>query len=112
MNRTYLLRWSVIGVVWLAAAAVGLHGASADLPVMDGVPTAEPEAVGMSSERLERLDRVMRAYIDRGEVAGVVRTSEVTRNLAFGGEDNRTLFMTPGDSLWSMRVKTPGIGAF
>ena len=47
-----------------------------------------------------------------GEVAGVVRTTEVTRNLAFGGEDNRTLFMTPGDSLWSMRVKTPGIGAF
>ena len=47
-----------------------------------------------------------------GEVAGVVQTSEVTRNLAFGGEDNRTLFMTPGDSLWSMRVKTPGIGAF
>ena len=47
-----------------------------------------------------------------GEVAGVVRTSEVTRNLAFGGGDNRTLFMTPGDSLWSMRVKAPGIGAF
>ena len=47
-----------------------------------------------------------------GEVAGVVRTSEVTRNLAFGGADNRTLFMTPGDSLWSMRVNTPGIGAF
>ncbi len=47
-----------------------------------------------------------------GEVAGVVRTSEVTRNLAFGGPDNCTLYMTPGDSLWSMRVKTPGIGAF
>ena len=47
-----------------------------------------------------------------GEVAGVVRTSEVTRNLAFGGPDNRTLYLTPGDSLWSMRVQTPGIGAF
>ena len=47
-----------------------------------------------------------------GEVAGVVRTSEVTRNLAFGGPDNRTLYMTPGDSLWKMEVKTPGIGAF
>ena len=47
-----------------------------------------------------------------GEVAAVVRTSEVTRNLAFGGPDNRTLYLTPGDSLWSMRVKTPGIGAF
>ena len=47
-----------------------------------------------------------------GEVAGVVRTSEVTRNLAFGGPDNRTLYLTPGDSLWSMPLKTPGIGAF
>ena len=47
-----------------------------------------------------------------GEVAGVVRTGEVTRNLAFGGPDNRTLYLTPGDSLWSMQVKTPGIGAF
>jgi gluconolactonase len=47
-----------------------------------------------------------------GEVAGVVRTSEVTRNLAFGGPDNRTLYMTPGSSLWRMRLKTPGIGAF
>jgi gluconolactonase len=47
-----------------------------------------------------------------GEVAGVVRTSEVTRNLAFGGPDNRTLYMTPGSSLWRMQLKTPGIGAF
>ncbi len=46
-----------------------------------------------------------------GEVAGVVRTTEVTRNLAFGGPDNRTLYMTPGDSLWRMQVTTPGIGA-
>ena len=47
-----------------------------------------------------------------GEVAGVVRTTEVTRNLAFGGPDNRTLYMTPGSSLWRMQLKTPGIGAF
>ena len=47
-----------------------------------------------------------------GEVAGVVRTSEVTRNLAFGGPDNCTLYMTPGSSLWKMDVQTPGIGAF
>ena len=47
-----------------------------------------------------------------GEVVGVVRTTEVTRNLAFGGADKRTLYMTPGDSLWKMDVKTPGIGAF
>ena len=47
-----------------------------------------------------------------GEVAGVVPTGEVTRNLAFGGPDFRTLYMTPGSSLWKMEVKAPGIGAF
>jgi gluconolactonase len=47
-----------------------------------------------------------------GEVVGVVRTAEVTRNLTFGGPDFRTLYMTPGSSLWKMEVKTPGIGAF
>jgi gluconolactonase len=47
-----------------------------------------------------------------GEVVGVVRTAEVTRNLAFGSPDFRTLYMTPGSSLWKMEVKTPGIGAF
>jgi gluconolactonase len=47
-----------------------------------------------------------------GEVVGVVRTAEVVRNLAFGGPDFRTLYMTPGSSLWKMEVKTPGIGAF
>jgi gluconolactonase len=47
-----------------------------------------------------------------GEVVGVVRTTEVVRNLAFGGPDFRTLYMTPGSSLWKMEVKPPGIGAF
>ena len=47
-----------------------------------------------------------------GEVIGVVRTTEVIRNLAFGGPDFRTLFLTPRGSLSKLEVKTPGIGAF
>lgn len=31
-----------------------------------------------------------------------------TTNCAFGGEDLRTLFVTAGGTLWSVRVKTPG----
>ena len=45
-----------------------------------------------------------------GEVIGVIRTSEVVRNLAFGGPDFRTLYLTPGGSLSKLEVKTPGIG--
>ena len=47
-----------------------------------------------------------------GNRMGVIRGPEVPRNLAFGGPDFRTLYTTPGDSLYSLRVKTPGIGAF
>ena len=32
----------------------------------------KPESVGMSSERLERLDRNLQGYVDRQEVPGVV----------------------------------------
>ena len=31
-----------------------------------------------------------------------------TTNCAFGGDDGRTLFVTSGGSLWSLRTKTPG----
>lgn len=70
---------SKLGMGWLALVGavllvmpVGLATAPVDIPKMDGLPTAEPEAVGMSSERLQRLDRVMQGYVDRDEVAGVV----------------------------------------
>ena len=47
-----------------------------------------------------------------GEKLGVIRVPEVLRNVAFGGPDFRTLFITAGASLYSLRVKEPGIGAF
>lgn len=34
------------------------------------LPRAEPEDVGLSSERLERLERVMKAHVDEGRLAG------------------------------------------
>jgi sugar lactone lactonase YvrE len=45
-----------------------------------------------------------------GEVIGVIRTPEVVRHLAFGGRDFRTLYLTPGSSLSTLEVQTPGIG--
>ena len=44
-----------------------------------------------------------------GERVGIIRGPEVPRNVAFGGLDLCTLFTTPGDSLYSVRVKVPGI---
>lgn len=58
--KSSVQRLSILGVVFVAA--VGLHGASEDLPIMDGVPTAEPEAVGMSEELIGILLTQMRPY--------------------------------------------------
>jgi len=37
-----------------------------------GLPTARPETVGMSSERLQRIDAFTQRYIDNQMVAGTV----------------------------------------
>ena len=85
------MKWMVLAAVLAAAVAAGRANAPGDVPDMAGVPAAEPEAVGMSSERLERLDRVMQGYIDRNEVAGVVtlvaRRGKVVHFSALGQRD-------------------------
>ena len=53
----------------LAALLVALTAAPS---WTQGLPSASPESVGLSTERLERVDRVMKDYVDRGRVAGVV----------------------------------------
>ena len=43
-----------------------------------------------------------------GTRIGVIEIPEVTANLAFGGSDLRTLFLTSSTSIYTLRVKTPG----
>ena len=38
----------------------------------DGLPMVEPEAVGLSTERLSRIDKVMEAHIAQQKIAGGV----------------------------------------
>lgn len=54
----------VIGVLLAAAASTAL-------PAQE-IPTASPEDVGMSSERLREIDAVMKRHIDAGEIQGAV----------------------------------------
>jgi sugar lactone lactonase YvrE len=44
-----------------------------------------------------------------GAVIGIAQMPEVIRNLAFGGPDFRTLYLTPRNSLIKLDVKTPGL---
>ena len=106
-------KWLALVGVFLVAVAVGFANTAADLPEMDGVPTAEPETVGMSSERLERLDRVMQGYIDRNEVAGVVtlvaRRGKVVHFSALGERDAESGAPMPHDAIFRIASMTKPI---
>ncbi|HET7342715.1 MAG TPA: SMP-30/gluconolactonase/LRE family protein [Methylomirabilota bacterium] len=43
-----------------------------------------------------------------GTRLGIIRTPEVPANLAFGGPDLRTLFLTAHTSIYTLRMKVPG----
>ena len=47
-------------------------------------------------------------YDKDGKHVGDLRTDEVPANLAWGGSDNRTLFLTARTSVYTVRVKTAG----
>ena len=44
---------------------------NANTPQVD-LPATKPEKVGLSSKRLERIDKVMQQYVDEGRIAGAV----------------------------------------
>jgi len=77
--------WSPV-LTGLCAALIASGAAlAADLP------SAKPESVGMSTERLGRLDAVMHGWVDQGRVAGVVtlvaRRGKVVHVDAYGMAD-------------------------
>src|SRR5213593_1750372 len=74
---------------WVCALALVLVGVSS--PAAQQLPSATPESVGMSAERLQRLHRGMQGFVDRREVAGVVtlvaRDGKIVDVHASGSQD-------------------------
>lgn len=48
-------------------------------------------------------------YAPDGRLIGLIETPEVCANVAFGGPDLRTLLLTASTSVYTLRVKTPGL---
>jgi len=44
-----------------------------------------------------------------GRLIGIIQTPEVCANIAFGGDDLKTLLFTASTSIYTLRVKTPGV---
>ena len=48
----------------------------------------------------------------QGKRLGIIRVPEVPRNLAFGGTTLSTMYLTAGDSVYSLQTKVRGVGAY
>ena len=44
-----------------------------------------------------------------GQGLGIIRLPEIPANCAWGGPDNQTMYFTARTSVYSLRMKTPGI---
>jgi len=75
-----------------------------------GLPTAKPEQVGLSSERLDRVSRALRGEIEAGKIPGAValvaRKGQVVYFEAFGVRDKATGEAMPRDAIFRLYSMT------
>jgi CubicO group peptidase (beta-lactamase class C family) len=86
----------LLGTAWLAQA--------------DALPRATPEEVGMSSQRLARLDTAMKKAVDSGELPGAVifiaRGGKLAYAKSFGWQDKEKKIPMRDDSLFRLYSMT------
>lgn len=97
----------VLGVVVALAVLLGGPVSAQELP------SAEPESVGMSSERLARLDATAQALVDSSAAAGiavlVLRNGRVVKSGAWGWRDREARDPLSEDDLFRIASQTKAV---
>ena len=105
MIRVTRLRGTLLTVLLMTAASAGV--------VSKDLPSAKPEDVGLSSERLARMDKSIHAYVDAGRTPGVVtliaRHGKVVHLDAYGKADLASGRPTRADDIFRMYSMTKPI---
>ncbi len=97
-----------------AVLLISLFGfAIAQLALAAKLPTARPELVGLSTERLARIGEVMQRYVDQGRLGGVVtlvaRNGKVAYLQSFGKLDPKTGAAMPTDAVFRIASQTKAV---
>ena len=105
MFRLTTLRRTLIAVALMMAASAGV--------VSKDLPSAKPEDVGLSTERLARMDKAIHGYVDAGRTPGVVtlvaRHGKVVHLDAYGKADLASGRPTRTDDIFRMYSMTKPI---
>ena len=79
----------------------------------DALKTAEPEQVGLSSERLARIDRAMEGYVDKGNFSGaigmIVRRGKIGYFKTWGDMDKESGTKMSEDAIFRMYSMTKAV---
>ncbi len=98
---------------FLAIVAGMLILAPVNRAAENGLPIAKPESVGMSSERLQRINRFIKDYIDTNQIAGAVtlvaRRGKVVHFEAQGWRHKEESQPMQKDTLFSLASMTKPI---
>lgn len=97
----------------LGAFTVGLGAAGPSARAADPLPRARPDEVGMSAERLGRIDAAMRAEVEAGRMPGAVvaiaRRGRLVHYQAYGYQDRAAGTPMPLDAIFAMASMTKPI---
>jgi CubicO group peptidase (beta-lactamase class C family) len=91
--------------------AIGMLYAVSAQPLLQ--PAATPESAGFSSQRLERINQVIQAYIDsnyiEGAIALVARNGKIVYHTAVGYDDKAAGKKLQKDAIWRIASQTKAI---
>jgi len=101
-----------LALILILSAGAGTK--AAERPAQEfGLPTAAPEDVGFSSERLKRLDAVIQQTIDQNDFPGVVavaaRHGKIFYSKTFGWQDIGARTPMPQNAIFRMYSQTKPI---
>ena len=99
---------------WFATTLAALALALVSAPVWaQTLPTAEPETVGMSSERLDRLTATLAEYVENDQIAGsvaiVVRRGQIAYLKSVGMRDREAGAPMADDAIFRIASQTKAL---
>jgi CubicO group peptidase (beta-lactamase class C family) len=99
----------IIGALSVLLLAVSVLPRAAE----NDLPMAKPEAVGMSSARLERVKSFIKDFVDTNRIAGAVtliaRKGKVVHHEAYGWRDKEQNQPMPKDAIFTLQSMTKPI---
>lgn len=113
MTRNYLFSLKLYVTVILIGIAFTVHSQTKSLKKSQPLTNAAPESVGVSPDRLVRIDELLETAVSEGNIPGAValvaRNGKIIYHKAFGEADNESNRKMEKDAIFRIASQTKAI---